>query len=162
MDLQTETITNNTAIVIDTINKLGVTTTICDIIYDTISDTNYNCHKWILDILNDKSSHSLDDQMLASFMLSLNPNETGYYKILTNKVIYSLLENRPEKFACGYCSPKLLTKSQEEYFLHNIENPKCNMLPLDTIIKQFENKFPEIDEVKATKEKILKRLRKAI
>lgn len=158
---QTDTTANSGLIKTDTIKTTLVDVNICDIIYDTITDNNYKFHKWILDILNNKSTHSLDDQMIAMFMSSLNPNETGYYKTLTNKVIYSLLEKRPEKFAYGY-NPKLLTNGRYEYFLNNIENPKCNTLPLDTIIKKFENDFPTSDDVKNKKLEILKRLKNAL
>lgn len=126
---------------------------LCDIQYDTIKDENYKFHKWILDILNKKSSHSLDDQMVSRFMLSLNPREKEYYRKLTNKVIYALLEKQPAKLS-NY-NPQLLTKAQYDYFLIQISNPKCNSLPLGEILKKFSKEFPTGELNGPKKSKIL-------
>lgn len=115
----------------------------CEIQYDTITNKKYTFHKSILDILNSKPSKKLDDQMVAVFIRSLNPEENRYHLALTNKVIFAILEKQPAKLA-NY-NPKSFTAQEldrYEYFFYHLEHPKCNTLRVDEIIKKVSKEFP--------------------
>jgi hypothetical protein len=78
----------------------------CDFIYDTIKNENYRMHLAILDKYNHKEKRGyvftsdgdtlnnfLYHQDIAEFVNGLDSTETGVYKILTNKVIFLILEH---------------------------------------------------------------------
>jgi hypothetical protein len=144
----------------------------CNLEYDTITNKKYDMHLAILDKYHNKEKRGyffsaqgdtinefLYHQDIAAFILGLDPTEQGIYKILTNKVVFLILENEPKMLDGGLTWMK---KEKLEYFFEHIEHPICNSLPIDNIAKIIKGNMAESNEkVKNAKQVILNRLNMA-
>jgi hypothetical protein len=136
-------------------NSNTITTDTCDFIYDTISDSRYRIHKHILDKYEGKSEIGylfdngdtlntfLYHQDIAVFLSNINPNETGIYKLMTNKIIFIILTHEAKQFD----HHELRRKVDLDYFLEHVSSPKCWEVGIDEIIQTIKEEMPEPDTV---------------
>ncbi len=148
--------------------KLIEDTLECEFVYDTISNAKYNMHIGILEkfyieekrgyfttFINgqkDTLNNFLYHQDIAAFMLGLDPKEKGFYKKLTNKVIFLILEHEPKMLDFGL-TQWTREEKQLDYFMEHVANPQCNTLPIDSIIIIIQRDMGEPNE-KAKKAKL--------
>lgn len=143
----------------------------CDIVYDTITNEKYRMHLAIIDKFNNKEKRGyvrdakgdtlnsfLYHQDISVFANSLDSNETGIYKKLTNKVVFLILENEPKMLDYGLTvwTNKL---SDLDYFMYHVAHPNCNTLPIEQIKKRIEKEMrTPTEEAKEVKRKIIESL----
>lgn len=143
----------------------------CDIKYDTVQNKDYLWHQLILnqsknpeygrDIFRDgkKINKYLYPQDIIMFTTSLNPKENEFYKTLTNKVVYYLIENEFKILAFGLNRQKT---ENINYFFTHVEHPICNSITIDSIITRITTEMSDtIEGEKQLKNTLLDRLNKA-
>lgn len=143
----------------------------CNIIFDSINNDEYKWHLFILteskkykngrDCFRDgkKINKCLYPQDIAMFFNSINPEEEGIYRILTNKVVFYLVENETKILEYGVNWIKDDIKAN--YFMEHLEHPLCNTLSIDSIMKKIEIELDtSIYDIKFS-ERLLKHLEKA-
>ena len=148
----------------------------CDFVYDTIQDLNYQLHLSILDKFHNKDKRGyvlftgsrdtlnffLYHQDIAAFILNLNPEETGLYRKLTNKVVYLIIEHEPRMLDHGLTVWSSDTEKLD-YFMHHVSNPVCNTQSLDSTLSLIEQEMFESDErAKKAKQLLIKHLEEGI
>ena len=134
----------------------------CLINIDTIKNTAYNSHIYLWKILSGKSDgHIIYAQDISMFLFHLNPGESPSYRLLTNKVIFSLLEKqiRDVKYALVLRTD---AEKQKNYFFENIKHPLCHDIKVDSLISIVRRDFDAKDDIQIRLENdILKCLEEA-
>lgn len=145
----------------------------CEFIYDTVSDEKYLMHLAILDKYEDKEkrgyffkaggdtlNHFLYHQDIAAFVMRLDSTETDFYRKLTNKVVFLILEEEPRMLDYGLTQWTREDK-QLDYFLEHVSHPICHTLPIDSIINIIKLEMGEPREsAKRVKKRIIQNLEK--
>lgn len=121
----------------------------CNIVYDTISNPAYKMHKLIMDryfipekrgywmtSTGDTLSTFLYPQDIGVFLQELDSTEQGVYRLLTNKIIFRILNHDSRQFIF---SPEGETRN---YFLWHVAHPMCSELPIDSTIAIVERDMP--------------------
>jgi hypothetical protein len=118
----------------------------CLINIDTIKNTAYASHIYLWKILSGKSDgHIIYDQDVSLFIFHLNPDESPSYRLLTNKVIFSLLEKQIRNVKFGIVLRQNAEK-QKKYFLENIKHPLCNDVKIDSLVSIVKRDFNAKDD----------------
>lgn len=133
-------------------------TVTCDFTYDTITDEHYTMHLLILEKFEhpekrgyafspegDTVNFFLYHQDIAAFLLRLDPTEQGIYWLLTNKVVFRILEYEPRMLDYGLTG-WMRNKEQLAYFLEHVANPTCNTLPIDSTAHIIQRDMEEPNE----------------
>lgn len=124
----------------DTISEI-VEINPCDIIYDTITQENYIMHRSIMRVFSDTSVRNyLYDQDVSALVQYLDPDEDSIHHILSNRVIFLMLENSIEHFDFGLTIWHIPDENFD-YFFEHISNPICNNLPIDSIISIVQSDY---------------------
>jgi hypothetical protein len=146
----------------------------CDFPYDTISNERYMLHLSIIekfyneekrgyafDQHNDTLNKFLYHQDISVFVRYADPSETGIYKLLTNKVVFMMLEYDPKMLDAGL-TLGMPNELQLDYFLEHVANPVCHTQPIEKTIGVIEEHMAESSEAAiAVKKRILEQLEKA-
>lgn len=133
----------------------------CDFIYDTITDYEYSMHLGIMEKFNNKDkrgyvygpngdtvNHFLYHQDIIAFISKLDSKETGVYKLLTNKVIFLILENDTKMLDYGLTlGPK--NEDRLDYFMEHVSHPICNTLNTVDLISLIEKNMSTHNEMAA-------------
>jgi len=147
-DLEKDTLVEKEIIIVPEID-------LCDVQFDTITKENYSMHVAIFKKFNNPDSRAytfneygdttksfLYHQDVAAFVQRLNPSEDRAYSIITNKVIFLIIENDPYALDYGLTQWPAPDK-QLNYFFHHVEHPICNENAIDSIIVSVERNFGE-------------------
>jgi hypothetical protein len=139
----------------------------CEFIYDTVSNEKYSMHLAILDKYQDKEkrgyffkaggdtlNHFLYHQDIAVFVQRLDSTESDFYRKLTNKVVFLILEQEPRMLDYGLTQWTREDK-QLDYFMEHVSHPNCHTLPIDSIISIIKL---EMGEPRESAERVKKRL----
>lgn len=146
----------------------------CNFVYDTIASKKYDIHLGILDKFNNKEKRGyffksngdtlnkfLYHQDIAVFALGLDSKEKGLYKMLTNKVVFLILEHEPKMLDGGLT---IWTRKDEQldYFMEHVSNPQCNTIPVDSIIDIIQKELNEsTDAASRLKRRLINQLQKS-
>jgi hypothetical protein len=146
----------------------------CDFVYDTITNPKYIMHLRILEKYYDPSERGyyftntgdtlnnfLYHQDISVFMQRLDSTEQDIYKLLTNKVVFLMLENEPKMLDYGLTvwTQKI---SDLDYFMYHVSHPICNSISIDSTINIITNQMGESSSgAKQVKQMILKNLNTA-
>lgn len=143
-----------------------LTTSVCDIVYDTITNPNYLAHVNIMKryftpgkrawstVGKDTMETWCYPQDIGVFFQELDSTEQGMYRNMTNKIIFLLLNHDSR---CIIFPP--YNQLQMHYFLWHLRHPMCASDPIDSTIARVHRNMPEkTPEMKKFKEAILSHL----
>lgn len=140
---------------------------LCYIPYDTITNPAYNMHKVILDRYfvpekrgywmtaeGDTMNTYLYPQDIHAWMMGLDTNEQGVYRMLTNRIVFLILAHDAEHFVT-----EDINDPRVKYFIWHVQHPTCNEIPFERLedIVDSTMAVPEKWE-RSFKQKILSQL----
>jgi len=153
-------------------NWIDLDSSFCEQNFDTITDPKYRMHLGILRKYKSKGkrrgyyfsskgdtiNNFLYHQDISTFVESLNSKEKDIYRILTNKIVFLMLEKEPKMLDYGL-TQWIREDEGLEYFMEHISKPICNTISIEEIISIIKEEMGEPHErAKEVKKMILEKL----
>lgn len=120
---------------------------LCDFPYDTITNPKYNMHKVIMDRYTvpgkrgywmtangDTMDTYLYPQDIHVWMMGLDTNEQGIYRMLTNKIAFLILAHDAAHFV-----HEDVNDPRVKYFIWHLQNPNCNEVPFERLEQRVDS-----------------------
>ena len=123
----------------------------CNIIYDTITSEKYRFHKSVMNCYTipeerefwftgkgDTLETYLQPQHIGVFLQSLDSTEQGTYRLLTNKIVFLILEHDCRGLAIA---SRFKMTMKLSYFIWHVKHPMCKSTSSAHLIKNVEQMF---------------------